>query len=396
VRDNTYMPIEYASSERSTLGVEWELLLIDRETGDLRQDSPEVLAAMDAAGPTSAPGMLWTHEMLCSTVELVTGVCRTTSQARAQLDELLGRLRAAAAPRGIDLTSAGTHPYARATDQRTSPKGRYERIVEEYGWWGRRMLINGIHVHVGVDATSKLLPIVQGLTAYLAPMLALSVSSPFWEGEDTGYSSMRSQMFQQLPSAGLPPRVTTSAEFDAYAEDLLRAGVVHELNEIRWDIRPVPRFGTVEVRVFDGLPTLDEIAAVAALTQCLVDDLSARLDRGEDLPLPPPWLLRDDKWRTSRYGLAAEVLVPPSLRDGAAPCTDDRAPAGRLLELLSEDLAPVAERLGCAEDLARVRDIVRDGTSAERQRRVLAGGGGLRDVVDLLVAETATGSPTKV
>lgn len=388
------MPIEYKTSDRSTLGVEWEVLLVDRESRDLRQDSPEVLAAMDAAPAPSAPGMLWTHEMLCSTVELVTGVCRTTQGARSQLDELLGRLRDASAPRGIDLTCAGTHPFARAADQRTSPKGRYERIVEEYGWWGRRMLINGIHVHVGVDRTAKLLPVVQGLTAYLAPLLAVSASSPFWEGEDTGYSSMRTQMFQQLPSAGLPPRLTTADEFDAYAEDLLGAGVVQELNEIRWDIRPVPRFGTVEVRVFDGLPTIDEICAVAALTQCLVDELSSRLDRGETLPLPQPWLLRDDKWRASRYGLAAEVLVPPLLREAGSP--PGRATAGQVLAGLVDVLAPTADRLGCADDLARIRDIVRDGTSSDRQRRVLTGGGDLRDIVDLLVAETAGEHPTKV
>lgn len=408
------MSIDYTPSSRSTLGVEWELLLIDQESGDLRQDSPEVLAALDAAPAPSDPDMLWTHEMLASTVELVTGVCRSTTEARGQLDELLARLRGAAAPRGIDLACAGTHPFARAADQRTSPKDRYERIVEEYGWWGRRMLINGVHVHVGVDDTSKLLPLVQGMTAYLAPLLAASVSSPFWEGEDTGYASMRTQLFQQLPSAGLPPRLSTAGEFDAYCRDLLAAGVVQELNEIRWDIRPVPRLGTVEVRVFDGLPTLDEVCAVTALTQCLVDDMSARLDRGEVLALPQPWLLRDDKWRASRYGLDAQLMVPPLLAEvgtTSAPAPGardegpvapsaadvaDRASAGQVLTALADTLAPTAERLGCAEDLAHLHTVVRDGTSAERQRRVVARGGGLRDVVDLLIAETANGHPTKV
>jgi len=168
------------------------------------------------------------------------------------------------------------------------------------------MVIFGVYVHVGVDSAGKVLPILNGLLRWFPRLQALSASSPFWSGADTGYASNRALMFQQLPTAGLPFQFDTWPQFEAYVGDMLATGVISEFKEIRWDIRPSPALGTVEIRICDGLPTLDEVAAIAALTQCLVVDLNRRLEAGQALP---PWHVQENKWRAARYGLDAQVIL---------------------------------------------------------------------------------------
>lgn len=165
------------------------------------------------------------------------------------------------------------------------------------------MLIFGVHVHVGIDSRDKVLPIINALLSYVPHLQALSASSPFWGGTDTGYASNRAMMFQQLPTAGLPFQFDSWPAYEKYVSDMLTTGIIDHLNEIRWDIRPAPNWGTVEVRVCDGLPTLEEITAITAFIQCLVDDFSARLDAGETLPTMPDWFHDENKWRAARYGM---------------------------------------------------------------------------------------------
>jgi len=201
-------------------------------------------------------------------------------------------VRRAARQRGLENFSAGTHPFARWYDQEISEGERYATLIERTQWWGRHMLLFGVHVHVGVDSVGKVLPILNGLLRWFPHLQALSASSPFWGGADTGYASNRALMFQQLPTAGLPFQFDTWPQFEAYVGDMLATGVISEFKEIRWDIRPSPALGTIEVRVCDGLPTLEEVAAIAALTHCLVVDLDRRLEAGEALPTLPPGMCR--------------------------------------------------------------------------------------------------------
>jgi hypothetical protein len=165
------------------------------------------------------------------------------------------------------------------------------------------MMIWGVHVHVAVEDRRKVLPIIDGLLTYLPHFQALSASSPFWSGEVTGYASNRALMFQQLPTAGLPPQFAEWEQYEGMVADLLHTGVIDELGELRWDIRPSPRWGTIEVRTFDGISTSREISAIAALTQCLVEHFSRELEAGRQLPTLQPWFVHENKWRAARYGM---------------------------------------------------------------------------------------------
>jgi carboxylate-amine ligase len=237
-----------------------------------------------------------------------------------------------------------------------------------------------VHVHVGIRDGSKAIPIVNALAAYLPHFLAITASSPFWCGYDTGLASSRSVTFGALPTAGTPHRLTDWKQFEDYMETLLRAGTIRSIKEVWWDIRPHPDFGTVEIRMFDGVPTLREVGMVAALSQCLVQLFDFQLDRGYKLPSPSSWVVKDNKWRATRYGLDAIVITDET--GATAPLRD------QLYELIAE-LEPVAARLGCSDELSVACDVLDHGASYERQRAVYARTGELTSVVDALVSEFA-------
>jgi carboxylate-amine ligase len=376
--------IDFAQSERSTLGLEWEIALVDAESGELAARASEVFDNISAAHPDLLPGSEHPHikgEMLQNTVELVTGVSHTVAEGTADLARNLNVLREAAAPLGLDLLSAGTHPFSNPRTQAVTDKERYAKLVDRTQWWGSQMLIYGVHVHVGLDHVSKAMPVLDGLVNHFPHFQALSASSPFWNGEDTGYASQRALMFQQLPTAGLPFQFPDWAAYESYVEDMFTTGVIDATNEIRWDIRPVAGLGTMEMRICDGMSTLKEIGAIAALTQCLVEDFSTTLDNGGSIPTMPPWHVQENKWRAARYGMDAIIIL-----DAAGK---EQLVTEHTVELLNR-LEPVAARLGCATELAGVEDIIARGAGYQRQRRVAAAHhGDLRAVVRELVAEMA-------
>jgi carboxylate-amine ligase len=240
-------------------------------------------------------------------------------------------------------------------------------------------------VHVGVRSAEKAIPIVNALCQYLPHFLALSSSSPFWVGCDTGLASARTKVFEGLPTAGLPYQLAGWEEFETYMETLISTNSIESVREVWWDVRPHPAFGTVELRICDGLPTLDEIGAVAALTQCLVEQFDTQLDRGYILPTPASWVLRENKWRAARYGLDADIVV------------DEKGtvrPVRQAILDLVEELTPTAKRLDCEAELADVERVLAVGASYQRQRAVAAASGGdLRSVVDSLLGEMRNGLP---
>ncbi|MCU6482495.1 carboxylate-amine ligase [Arthrobacter silviterrae] len=378
------MKIEFAKSEQSTLGLEWEIALVDAETGELAARASDVFANISEAHPDIMDDGEHPHikgEMLQNTVELVTGVCHTVAEGTEDLRRNLNVLREAAAPLGLELLCAGTHPFSNPRSQQVTDKERYAKLVDRTQWWGSQMLIYGVHVHVGLDHVSKAMPVLDGLVNYFPHFQALSASSPFWNGEDTGYASQRALMFQQLPTAGLPFQFPDWASYESYVEDMFTTGVIDATNEIRWDIRPVAGLGTIEMRICDGMSTLEEIGSIAALTQCLVDDFSTTLDNGGTIPTMPPWHVQENKWRAARYGLEAIIIL-----DAAGK---EQLVTEHTVELLNK-LEPVAAKLGCATELAGVEDIIARGASYQRQRRVAAAHGGeLRAVVRELVTEMA-------
>ncbi|GAB3990342.1 glutamate--cysteine ligase [Nocardioides marmoraquaticus] len=367
--------VPFADSPEPTLGVEWEFALVDRHSRDLVNRASELF---DLVTERHGPQPRIHRELLRNTVELVTGVCRSVPEAIGQLDELLGLVRPVAEELGVDLYAAGTHPFAAWSSQQLTEGHRYEELIARTQWWGRQMLIWGVHVHVGVRQ-EHVMPVVSALLKYYPHLLALSASSPVWAGTDTGYASNRAMMFQQLPTAGLPFHFDDWPQFERYAADLVTTGVIEEIDEIRWDVRPAPRHGTVEVRVCDGVPTRRELRALVALTHCLVVHLVDRLEAGEQLPTLPPWHVQENKWRAARYGLDAWIIL------------DDQSHEALLLDDLAdllEALTPVAGRLGCADELALVADVPRRGASYQRQRAAAERhGGDLVAVVDGIVHE---------
>jgi glutamate---cysteine ligase / carboxylate-amine ligase len=370
------MGIEYAASPRPTLGVEWEFALVDRGTRDLSNSAGEVF---DEVHRRHGEQPNVHKELLRNTVEIVSGVSDTVAEAMSDLSDTLRLVRPVAESLGVDLYSAGTHPFAEWSTQLLTPGHRYEELIARTQWWGRQMLIWGVHVHVGVSDRDHVIPIVSSLLNHFPHLQALSASSPMWSKTDTGYASNRAMMFQQLPTAGLPFQFQTWQEYEAFVDDHLRTGVIEYLSDIRWDVRPSPKLGTVEVRICDGISNFSELAALTALTHCLVVDLSDRLSAGETLATMPPWHVQENKWRSARYGLDAEIIL-----DAAA---NERLVTDDLADLL-ERLEPVAKRLGCADELRSVDDIPRQGASYQRQREVARQtGGDLVAVVDSVVRE---------
>ena len=364
--------IDFARSPRPTLGVEWEFALVDQQTRDLSNEAAAVIADVGENPHVH-------KEWLRNTIEVVTGVCDTVAEAMDDLRSTLVSTRAVVEDRGMELFCAGTHPFAQWSAQKLTDAPRYAELIKRTQWWGRQMLIWGVHVHVGVSSAHKVMPIISSLLNHYPHLLALSASSPFWAGEDTGYASNRAMMFQQLPTAGLPFQFETWRQFEKFVHDQKKTGIIDSINEVRWDIRPSPHLGTVEVRICDGVSNLHELSALVALTHCLIVDLDRRLEAGEQLPVMPPWHVQENKWRAARYGLEAIVILDADSNERLV--TED-------LDELLDRLAPVAQSLGCATELAAVADIPRRGASYQRQRRVAqANGGDLRAVVDALVAE---------
>ena len=279
-----------------------------------------------------------------STVEVVTGVCSTVSEALAGLATTIAQLQRITDMRGTMLACAGTHPVSDWRDAKMAPIQRYAELVEQMQWLARRIQTFGVHVYVGLRDGSKAIPIVNALAAYLPHFLALTASSPFWGGHDTGLASSRAVIFGELPTAGPPHLLADWSEFEEYMDTLLRAGTIRSIKEVWWDVRPHPDFGTVEIRMFDGAPTLHEVGMVAALSQSLV-----HLTNAEGATAP----LRDELYELFRM------------------------------------LQPVAERLGCASELQVVNEVLERGASYERQRAVMAARGRLTNVVDALVTEFA-------
>jgi carboxylate-amine ligase len=370
------MLVDFAPSAQSSVGIEWELALVDLASGELTPAAPDVLAA--CGGGEDGPIR---KEYLQNMVELVSGVHRTVGEAVADVADRLLEVQQVLAPLGLGLIGSGTHPYSRAAAQLRFEGPRYDVVAERNAYWGRQMAICGTHVHVGVDHKDKALPITTGLARFYPYLLAVTCSSPYWEGEDSGYASQRTMLFQQLPTNGLPHPMGRWTEFEAYAEELMDCGMISVPGEIRWDVRPSPRFGTVENRTGDSVPTLAELGCLAALTQCFAEHVSRTYEQDQTYEHLSPWLVRENKWRAARYGLDADVITPNRgrrevpLREGLAQWLDR--------------LAPVARDLGCETELRFAGELAEHGASYERQRAA----GGPKAALQLLLAETGRREP---
>ncbi|MFQ5947274.1 MAG: glutamate--cysteine ligase [Acidimicrobiia bacterium] len=368
------MNIVFNSSPAPTLGIEVELQVVDQESLD------HVVAASRIVERLGHPLHI-KHELFESTVEINTGICNTVADARRDLQEALDRVYEICGEEGWTLISSGTHPSTHWRDEVVSPFARYQQLVERIQLPARRLNIFGIHYHIGVDGPEKAIAVMNSLTTYLPHFLALSASSPFWIGSDTGLASSRAKLFEVLPTAGLPYRMENWGQFLRYMDALLSSRAIESIREVWTDIRPHPDFGTVELRVCDGMPTLTEICALAALAQSVVVWLDRRYESGQPLPLVSPWIVRENKWRAARYGIDADLIT-----------ADD----GSLKPLLSsirdlvEAVTPLAGELGCDKELGDLAKIIKRGPSYIRQRQVHELTGTCNEVTRSLVDELRT------
>ena len=377
------MEVPFRASERSSLGVEVELALVDVAAGHLVGAAPGALADLaERNGGIEHPRIK--AELYQCTLEVITGVCDTVADARADLQQGIDEIRDVVEPQGVDVISVGLHPFTPWQSQSRSIGDRYDSIVDRIQWPAKRLITHGVHYHVGIRSAEKSIAITNALATMLPVFLALSSSSPYWHGYDTGLESARTKVFEALPSTGLPPQLADWAEFERFMSSLINAGAITTIREVWWDIRPHPNFGTVELRMCDAMPTLRETCALAALAQCAVARYDELLDRGYRLPTERDWVLRENKWRAARFGLGASLVVDSLGRT---------RPITNLIEEAVEELTPFARRLDCADELAAVLDIIDTGTSSTRQRRVEERSGSLVDVVTALRAELRTDTP---
>ncbi len=372
------MAITFNSSPKPTIGVELEIQIIDPETRNLVSGAPAILELNQ--------GKSWVKpELIQSTIEINTGICETAAEVRRDLSEKLDELRRQCDKLGLAIAMAGTHPFASWADQTITPNERYQMLVDRVQWPARRLLIFGLHIHVGVCSGEKAIAIFNSLTTFLPHLLSLSASSPYWMGEDTGMASARVKVFESLPTAGLPYRLINWAEFTRFMKTLIGAGAISSIREVWWDLRPHPGFGTVEIRVCDSIPTLSEVVSLAAFVQALVVWLGDQYDEGIYLPTYRHWIVCENKWRASRYSTDARIIVDES--GGQRLLSED-------IEELLTQLVPVARALKCEEEMLGIREIVRHGPSYTRQRRVYKQTGNLKDVVDSLIKELEEDTPT--
>ncbi len=366
-----------------TVGIEEEYLVVDRESRDLVAEPPSALLER---GVTETDGLL-TPEFLQSQLEVGTSKCASVAEAAAQVRELRSVLSRVAGEFGYAIIAASTHPFGDWTAQRFTAKERYDQLAQDHGVVARRMLICGMHVHVGIDDDELRVDLMDQAMYVLPHLLALSTSSPFWHGYPTGLRSYRLSIFDGMPRTGLPEAFDSWAEYQRHVGVLIAAGQIEDASKIWWDLRPSGRFPTLEMRIADVCTTAAHGASVAATFQSILAMLwQLKLDN-QRWRSYSPMLIQENRWRAQRYGID-EGLIDFGLGE-VVPCA-------QLIEELLELLAPAGERLGCIDELHGVRSIIADGTSAHRQMAVydaaLAGGAeqpdAVREVVDFLIDET--------
>ncbi len=365
-----------------TLGIEEEYLIVDRATRDLVAEPGEAFhaACRDVLGDQV------TAEFLQCQVEVGTRPHGRVGDAVVELASLRQGVAAAAEAHGYMAIAVSTHPFAKWRRQSHTRKERYDGLWADIGLPVRRMLISAMHVHVGVEDADLRIDLMNQAAYFLPHMLALSGSSPYWEGDDTRLSSYRLTVFDALPRTGLPDELASDAEYRRLVQKLVDAECIEDGSKIWWDIRPSARFPTLEMRVTDICPRLRDAAAIAALYQSLLGFLNRLRESNQRWRVYPPTLIGENRWRAQRYGCDGKLL---DLGAGRLASVAD------LVEELIELVGPDARALGCHAELEGLRRIARDGASARRQRAAHAAAAAagatheeaLRAVVDHLAAE---------
>ena len=359
----------FGTGDPYTLGVEEEYQLLDGNTLDLVQ---HIETMLDAVSGHELEERI-NRELMQSVIEITTPVCRTAGDVMRELVKLRGYVTETAHSKGLRVGSAGTHPFSLFERQRITARDRYRALIDQMQYVARRELIFGMHVHVGIDDPEKAIKVVNGLLPQIAPLLALSASSPFWRGEATGLASSRQMVFSAFPRSGPPPRFRDYADFAEVVGQLERSGCIADYTHIWWDIRLHPRLGTVEIRICDAVTQVEDAVAIAAFCQALVKQLSEHYDAGEEIPSYHRILTSENKWLAARYGLEAPVM-------DLATARRNRVPIARLIRRTLSEIGPHARDLGSERELEGILEILGRGSSADRQLRIYNAN---RDIVEV-------------
>ena len=362
-------------AHRFTIGVEEEFQIIDPDTLELRSHVVQLLSSAAARGA----GDLVKQEMHQSIVETGTKICENVSELRLEMHRTRSELVMAAESTGLQVAAAGTHPFSSWIDQVISPGERYQHIVEEMGQLARSLLIFGMHIHVAMPDKQTTIDMMNMVRYFLPHLLALSTSSPFWMGRNTGLKSFRTTVFRRFPRTGVPEMFDSWSAYENYVNLLIKLNCIDNGKKIWWDVRPHPTYGTLEFRMFDTTTKVEEAVAIAALTQAIIVKLHRLYTHNQSWRIYRRALIEENKWRAARYGIEGKLV--DFGREAEVPM---RELMYELLELIDD----VVDELGSRSAIEYIHTILNEGTSAERQLRVYQQTGDLKDVVRHLVTET--------
>ena len=369
------METNFGRSTPYSVGIEEEYQIVDGSSLALVAEVEPILSSFRGEIVESRI----TPELLQCVIEVSTKISSTIPDAIDDLVDLRERVGSAAEAHGTLIASAGTHPFSRYEAQQVTQRPRYTRLARRLHWVGRRQLTFGLHVHVGVSSAEKAIACANGVRRFLPELLALSANSPFWQGRPTGLASTRASVLESLPRSGIPPFFDSMAEFEELVDSGVRGGIFADATYLWWDVRPHPRFGTIEVRICDAQTRIEDTAAIAALVQSLVATLGSAFECGEPPREESLLVLAENKWRAMRDGLEARFVDP---------CSMVEQPAEEAIRSLVERCEPAADALGCAEELGLVEHILCRGTGADEQRRIYRQTDSLREVTAAVVGET--------
>ena len=365
-----------------TLGIEEEFQIVDPVTRELRSHVTEFLdEGKMILGEKIKP------EMIQSMIEVGTGICNDIHEARADISRLRGIISYLARKKGLEIVAASTHPISHWQDQKIFDDERYDLLVEEIQMVARSLLIFGLHVHVGIADPERAIHIMNAARYFLPHMLALSTSSPFWLGHNTGLKSYRTEVFKKFPRTDIPDHFDSHASFQRYIDLLVKTNCIDNGKKIWWDVRPHPFFPTLEFRVCDIPTRVDDTIAIAALFQAIVAKLNKLIDKNLGFRLYRRMLVQENKWRAVRWGLDGKMIDFGKQKE--VPVRD------LILELL-EFVDDVLDELDSRKEVEHVHEILRRGTSADEQLRVYKETNDLKAVVDVLNARTMESVPTDI
>ncbi|MEM7229360.1 MAG: glutamate--cysteine ligase [Planctomycetota bacterium] len=367
------MQYHFNASPTHSLGVEVELQLVDPKSFALTNRITDVMNEVpDDIRACVKP------EFMQSYCEICTDVCKSVREVEEDLTRKMAWAHEAGEKLGLQFIWGGTHPFSRWDDQSISPGERYAWLMDTMQDVARRLVVFGLHVHVGVDSGDKAIQMCDRMLRHLPTLLALSANSPFWCGRDTGMLSYRTKIMEALPTAGLPYTLRNWSEYVWLINNLKATGFIRSIKEIWWDVRPHHDFGTVEIRVMDQPLNMRHLLGLVALTQSLVAGISSEIDRGAYLFDCHPMVAKQNKWHAARYGMEATFIDPDTML---------AVPAKQVAKRLIERCIPYAERLGCAEQLGYLDDILENGTGARRQRRIYQDTNDIKEVVKFMTEE---------